>query len=200
MPHPDKLRELIDIHTRRLLELKKQQAAYGLSADPSIVLEIETIEAEIQKLRTELGETEKVKVSAPARVPLAGKAVLVVEDNPAWQDILREYLAGLGCGVDLAVDFCEARDKLQAGHFDLVTIDAHLGPQVKAYEGMILLDYVRSRFGSDFPIIIVSGEINRRDLVRAFQKFGVTNVLLKENFEYDEFRLAVQNALQSTSG
>ena len=121
--------------------------------------------------------------------------VLVVEDNPAWQDILREYLVEIGCAVDVAVDFCEARDKLQNGQFDLVTIDAHLGPHLKAYEGMLLLDYIRSRLGPDFPVIIVSGEIDKRDLVRAFQKFAVTSVLLKEHFEYEAFRAAVQEAL-----
>ena len=84
MPHTDKIKELLDIHIRRLLELKKQQAAYGLSADPSIALEIENIEAEIRKLRAELGaELDEPNPPHPSPATASGKAVLVVEDNPA---------------------------------------------------------------------------------------------------------------------
>ena len=192
----DSIKELLNIHTRRLQELKKKQATYGLSADPSLTIEIENIEAEIQKLRIQAGDDCLDDISVSSNSAANGKSVLVVEDNPAWQEILREYLVELGCVVDIAVDFTEARSKLQDGQFSLVTIDAHLGPRTRANEGILLMDYIRNQVDSQLPIIVVSGEINKQDLVRAFQKFAVVSVLLKEHFECSEFQAGVRKALQ----
>lgn len=197
MPDSNAIKELLDINTRRLQELKKKQATYGLSADPSLTLEIENIEAEIQKLRRQSGDDCIDETSRSSNLLVDGKSVLVVEDNPAWQEILREYLVDLGCVVEIVDDFAEARDRLQDGRFSLVTIDAHLGPRARANEGMLLMDYIRNRFGAELPIIVVSGEINKQDLVRAYQKFAVNSVLLKEYFECNEFQSAVLEALQT---
>ncbi len=202
MATPDEIRDLIEINNRRLQERKKQLATFGLSADPSITLEIENIEAQLQTLRTELqnlldGASAAGQSSAPAATAPTGQAVLVVEDDSTWQEILREYLVGFGCVVEMAATFAEARSKLKTGQFSLVTIDAHLSPNVQSSEGMLLLDYIRNRLGPDFPIIIVSGAINKRDLVRAFQQYAVKSVLLKDDFEFDEFQTAVEEALSA---
>ena len=127
---------------------------------------------------------------------VTGYQVLVVEDNPMWQEILQESLTELGCLVEIAGTFGEARQKLHQGNrFNLVKIDAHLGRELETQGGILLLNYVRNRFGTALPVIIISGEINKRDLVRAFTKYSVANVLLKEYFEYDEFRETVREAL-----
>ena len=126
---------------------------------------------------------------------VTGYRVLVIEDNAMWQEILQESLTEIGCLVEVAGTFGEARQKLQSNRFNLVTIDAHLGRELETQEGILLLNYVRNRFGTALPVIIISGEIDKRDLVRAFTKYSVTNVLLKEHFEYDEFREAVREAL-----
>lgn len=126
---------------------------------------------------------------------LTGYRVLVVEDEPIWQEILQDTLQDTGCLVEVAGSFSEARHKLQSGRFNLITIDAHLGHELEAQEGILLLNYVRNRLGAAVPVIIISGEIDKRDVIKAFKKFSVTNVLLKEYFEYDEFREAVRDAL-----
>lgn len=121
--------------------------------------------------------------------------VLVVEDDPLWQEILQESLSEIGCLVEIAGAFSQARHALQNKKFNLVTIDAHLGHELEAQEGILLLNYIRNHFGPALPVIIISGEIDKRDVVRAFKKYSVTNVLLKEHFEYDEFQEAVKDAL-----
>jgi CheY-like chemotaxis protein len=147
-----------------------------------------------------LEEFFQLPVARPPTAPYASSAprILVVEDDPTWQEILREGLIEMGYLVEIATSFNEARSKLQSGGFSLITIDARLHHETITYvdEGMLLLDYIRSRFGAALPVIIVSGEIGKRDLVRAFRKFLVSNVLLKEHFEYDEFRQAIRDALQ----
>jgi uncharacterized protein YicC (UPF0701 family) len=52
----DNTSELITIYYRRLQELRKQKAFYGARADPSILMEIDDIEAKIAELQKELNE------------------------------------------------------------------------------------------------------------------------------------------------
>lgn len=66
MARVDDLQTLIREHSRRLQKLKEQEARYGYSVDPHILLEIEDIEAKIQALQTELNQ-----LSAGNAVPTA---------------------------------------------------------------------------------------------------------------------------------
>ena len=59
MTPADELRELVNLNKKRLYELKKQQAVFGLHADPGISIEIQAIEAEIQALEIELQSIER---------------------------------------------------------------------------------------------------------------------------------------------
>jgi hypothetical protein len=53
------LKKLINIKSRRLQKLKEQEAAYGISTDPGILIEIEKIEAELEQLQAELATLEE---------------------------------------------------------------------------------------------------------------------------------------------
>lgn len=191
MSREDNIKELITVHHKRLQELKKQRAMYGISVDPRIPVEIDEIEAQIEKLQAELASRP-----LPAQKPVLSARVLVVEDNPVWQDILRDCLVEAGHLVEVVPSFREARSKLQTGHFKFVTLDANLSDGLGTREGMFLLDYIHSQFNPPLPVIIISGEIERRDLIKAFKKFNVVHVMLKEEFDLDEFRKAVDDALQ----
>ena len=52
-------KELRKTHQRRLYILKQQQATYGLSVDPRVVIEIEDINAKIQEVNTRITELER---------------------------------------------------------------------------------------------------------------------------------------------
>ncbi|MBN1220488.1 MAG: hypothetical protein JXM69_16300 [Anaerolineae bacterium] len=54
MSREDDIKKLISTHNKRLQELEQKKASYGISADPSIPIEIKDIEAETQILRIEL--------------------------------------------------------------------------------------------------------------------------------------------------
>jgi CheY-like chemotaxis protein len=128
------------------------------------------------------------------------KRVLVVEDDPVWQEILYDSLVEVGFSVEIADTFTKAQKKLRAERFSLVTIDSHLSHEVQTQEGILLLDFIRKRFGLNLPVVIVSAEIDKRDIVRAFRKFSVSNVILKQYFEYDEFYAAIRDALPARPG
>lgn len=67
MSRQDDLRKLISLNIRRLQILKEQQAIYGISVEPRILIEIENIQAELATLQAELQqlpeEEERVQVS-----------------------------------------------------------------------------------------------------------------------------------------
>ncbi len=142
-----------------------------------------------------LAQPQPLAPPSPASLTAAPAHILVVEDDPTWQAILQECLVEAGHQVHLSATFDEARQQLRYNHFQLVTLDARLqsGPQTQ--EGLLLLNYIRHQLKTDLPIIIISGEIARRDLIRAFRDFSVSNVLLKEDFDYDHFTQAVKAAL-----
>ncbi len=109
---------------------------------------------------------------------------------------MQECLAEAGHHIEIASTHSEARRKLKSEQFSLVTLDARLRQETKTHEGILLLDYIYNRFGLAMPVIIISGEIGKRNLIKAFKKFSVTDVMLKEDFEYDEFLAVVSEALQ----
>lgn len=68
MSRIDDLQKLLDLYHRRLQKLKEQEALYGLSVEPSILLEIEDTEIKIEKVEDELQALVDVDES-PALLP-----------------------------------------------------------------------------------------------------------------------------------
>lgn len=74
MSRRDDLEQLIATKRRRLQKLKETEARYGYSVDPSVLLEIEDIETQLDKLQSELkalGETADSLVSQTSPSSLA---------------------------------------------------------------------------------------------------------------------------------
>ncbi len=63
MSHQGKIQKLIQRYNRRLQKLKEKSATQGVSADPSITIEIEDIEIELKKLNRELIKTQNEVIS-----------------------------------------------------------------------------------------------------------------------------------------
>jgi hypothetical protein len=64
MSRKDDIKSLISKLNRRLQKLEEQKALYGLSTDPGVLIEIEDIKAEIEKLQVELEVSEDSEPSA----------------------------------------------------------------------------------------------------------------------------------------
>jgi formylglycine-generating enzyme required for sulfatase activity len=90
MSRQDDLKKLIIEYTRRLQKLKERQARKGIDTEPHILVEIEDIEATIEKLQAELarpGFTLPEPV-APAKVRSARSPVpkpAPLSRDPTWQ-------------------------------------------------------------------------------------------------------------------
>lgn len=59
MSAKDDLKKLITNHRRRLQKLKERQALEGLSVDPTVLIEIEDIEARLLELQRDLTSLER---------------------------------------------------------------------------------------------------------------------------------------------
>ncbi len=61
MTRKDDIRILVEKHNRHLQKLKEQQSSFGLHTPPHILIEIEDLEAKLEKLQTELADGEDLE-------------------------------------------------------------------------------------------------------------------------------------------
>ena len=125
--------------------------------------------------------------------PRAGN-LLVVEDEPAILDLVREALRAEGYRVAVASDFDQAADALTHTRFDLVLADA-LGAATTdpAADRWAVLERIRDLAGSA-PVIIFSA--HRESDFADFRERGFRDLLLKP-FDLDELLDTVKRNLAS---
>jgi two-component system, OmpR family, response regulator len=85
--------------------------------------------------------------------------ILVVDDDPAVRELLRDCLEPEGFRVSEAADSTAMRALLSAGHIDLVTLDLMLGGE----NGLNLALDIRSHH--EIPIIMITGKGDTIDRV-----------------------------------
>jgi two-component system, OmpR family, response regulator len=90
---------------------------------------------------------------------LISQHILVVDDDPAVRELLRDCLEPEGFRVSEAADSAAMRALLSAGHIDLVTLDLMLGGE----NGLNLARDIRSRH--DIPIVMITGKGDTIDRV-----------------------------------
>jgi signal transduction histidine kinase/CheY-like chemotaxis protein len=76
--------------------------------------------------------------------PLRHLRVLVAEDNPVSQEVMRHLLEGLGCQVELACDGRQALEAFERTPFNIVLLDCQM-PEVDGYE---VASEIRQREGA----------------------------------------------------
>lgn len=198
MSRQQDLQKLLTIHCRRLQKLKEQQAVGGRSTEPTTLIEIEDIEAEIERLEIELATLTNAQKTEPnPAVPLKASPwqVLVVDDDASWQNILKRILRRANCTVVTASTYLEAEAELNNSSLDLVTIDLNLDQSTKYADGLELVCQIRENFGPSFPIIIITGKGDLSHQRQAFRDYNVIDFLEKARFDFEEFLAAVRQAL-----
>ncbi|MDF3936387.1 response regulator, partial [Pseudomonas citronellolis] len=99
-----------------------------------------------------------IEAPAPAPADLAGLRVLMVEDNPINQLILRDQLEALGCCVSVASDGRQALQRWLDGHFEVILTDLNM-PRMDGYQ---LAAELRRR-GCRLPIIGATANAMREE-------------------------------------
>ncbi len=155
------------------LELSSEQ---GKGSTFSLILPtgITRSEAAEQNLsRDELAVSHREDEAEVMEVPQMKGRILVAEDTPTNQALVKLLLQKMGFSVDLAADGCQAVDKAQAQSFDMILMDMQM-PNMDGYEATRRLRKV----GLQTPIIALTAHAMTGDRQKCLAA-GCTDYLTK---------------------
>jgi two-component system, NarL family, sensor histidine kinase EvgS len=126
--------------------------------DPSLV-----VQSEIEVGRHRL-LTPGTRESALRR----GHLVLVAEDNPTNQRVVRKQLEQLGCAADIAVNGLEALEMAKTGRYALVLMDHHM-PEMDGLDATRAIRAIENSTGAKrTPIVALTANALRGEAERSF--------------------------------
>ena len=94
--------------------------------------------------------------------PLAGKQILIVEDEAVFRSLLDSWLSSLGAETLLADDGIVALEHLKSTSPDLMICDIAM-PRMN---GLKLVEHLRNS-GNQMPVLVISATDNMADIARA---------------------------------
>lgn len=122
---------------------------------------------------------------------------LVVEDEPAWRQILGELLGDAGLAVDMAESYETAVTLLRAAAHRLAVIDLSLGgSDHHNQDGLRVLAAARRLDPTCTPLLL-SGYATVEIAVEAMRTYGAHTCLRKERFRRAAFQTLVQEILSA---
>jgi DNA-binding response OmpR family regulator len=117
--------------------------------------------------------------------------VLIVDDEPAIRDLIRNYLGRHGLKISVACDGQEMREQMARHHVDLVLLDLGLPGE----DGLALTRHIRSH--SNVGVIIVTGSGESVDRIVGLE-LGADDFVAKP-FDLRELLARVRSVLRRTS-
>ncbi|MFC3395657.1 two-component system response regulator RssB [Brenneria rubrifaciens] len=121
--------------------------------------------------------------------PLAGKHILLIEDEAVFRSVLSGYLTALGASVSEAVHGLEALSLLEHHRPDLMICDL----EMPMMGGIEFLEHLRM-LDNPPPILVISATSQMADVAKVL-RLGVQDVLLKPIRDYARLREAVMSCL-----
>jgi HD-like signal output (HDOD) protein/CheY-like chemotaxis protein len=104
--------------------------------------------------------------------------ILVIDGSPFWRDLAADGLRLKGYNVTTAEDIPTGLAKLQKTGADLILLEALVG----GFKGLDFVEQLRATpLWSTLPIIIITSEMNKEQVIRARQ-LSVMDYLLKTQF------------------
>jgi len=123
---------------------------------------------------------------------------LVVEDDPAWQEILTEILTDLALHVDVAVDLDGAKSAIATTPHRIAVVDLSLRAEDEGNrEGIDVLTSLAQADARCTPILL-TGYATVEIAVAVLKEHGAFTCLRKEAFRRSEFREIVRQILAQT--
>ena len=119
-------------------------------------------------------------------------SILIIDDERAIRNVLKEILTTEGYKVDEAVDGEEGLKKFTSGNYDLILCDIKM-PKV---DGIEFLQQANA-INPDVPIIIISGHGNIETAVDAVKK-GAYDYISKPP-DLNRMLITIRNAMDKTS-
>ncbi len=114
--------------------------------------------------------------------------VLIIDDDSAIRELLREFLAEEGLATSEAASAAEARQAMEAADPDVILLDMWLPDG----DGLDVLDSLRGR--PEIPVIVITADSSSSRTIRAMQA-GAFDYLVKP-LEPEAVRAAIRRALE----
>ena len=126
--------------------------------------------------------------------------ILIVEDYADWRQLLAGLLQREGYHVEQVGTLDEARHQIdQTKDLDLAILDIRLVETDEANEeGMRLLGEIYER-GGFTRVIMITGHGTMESQRKAFREFHAFDFFRKEQFDSEEFRKAVGEAVEQAT-
>jgi len=126
--------------------------------------------------------------------------ILIVEDLTDWRDLLRGLLEREGYQVVAVSTLLEAQDRIEhTADLDLAILDMRLVETEETNEdGMRLLAEIRSR-PNPTQVIMITGHGTMETQRRAFREFHAFDFFRKEQFDSEDFRKGVREAVEQAA-
>ena len=141
-----------------------------------------------------IGKDEDIKKEIPGDSDLAGKKILLVEDNEMNREIAQEILEDAGFIVETAVDGNYAVDKMKQagkGDYDLILMDIQM-PTMDGYEATRQIRKLKNGV-QDIPIIAMTANAFEEDKLNALNA-GMNEHLAKP-FDIDGLKAVLKKYL-----
>ncbi|MBF0330892.1 MAG: PhnD/SsuA/transferrin family substrate-binding protein [Candidatus Omnitrophica bacterium] len=122
------------------------------------------------------GEIVPDKPAVEVSASTIGARLLIAEDNPANQALMKEFVAMLDCTADYASNGQEAVDLLRqgCGKYDVCLMDI----QMPVMGGIEALNIIRTSISRDFPVIALTAAAMSGEKERLME-LGMTDYLSK---------------------
>lgn len=128
--------------------------------------------------RLGLGQAVIEAVNKSPRFEMTGpNRLLIAEDTPSVQDLLKRQLTALGCEADFVSNGREAVAALQTGKYGILITDLHM-PEMDGYG---LVEYVRGEeqsSGKHMPVIVLTADVQMSQR-QIYLEHGFDECLLK---------------------
>ena len=119
-------------------------------------------------------------------------AVLIVEDDEDFGDLLKQYLEMNGFSVDWSINGREARALLQTRFFDIVLTDVMMPVEDGfKFAAEVTLIYPQ------MPILFITARKMKEDIIKGL-KLGADDYIIKP-FDAEELVLRIRNILKRTT-
>jgi DNA-binding response OmpR family regulator len=107
---------------------------------------------------------------------IAGKRILIIDDDPKFQAILKCIFEAQGIVVEKALDLTKAYELMSSFKPDVIFLDLQLSE--KEHGGHFLLERKKNPAWRNIPVFVCSANKNRRLLKRVFE-LGATDYVVK---------------------
>lgn len=125
------------------------------------------------------------------------RKALIIEDDEAWQNVVREPLESLGLNVTVAKNRTEAKQLLELEGYDIAIIDIMVDEQeleIAKAKTAVLITFIRQHYPSTKCAILTN--FGTMDFaIGAFRRLGVVDFFVKDPFDVIDFIRSIKELL-----